>query len=84
MIVYIIQSDWGLGFPLENRCATLDKEEAKRIIKEEIFDNADEISDEEYVDKFAQDLVDGNTENHYCDEFDGLSIWCDRLPLREE
>lgn len=77
--VYIIQD----GF--ENLCATLDKEVAKQFIKNEILENAEDEVDEQKVEKFAQDLVDGNTEGHYSDEFASANvyIWCDRLVLRE-
>ena len=84
MIVYIIQSDMGLGIELENRAATLNKDIAKQYIKDEILDNCDEDTyDNDYVDKFAQDLVDGNTTDHYCDEFDGIRIWCDIFNIIE-
>ena len=93
MKVYVIQSDLGLGFELENRYATLNKEVAKQMIKhmirDEIVDNLDYDEDfdeqefEQTVEKFAQDLVDGNTENHSCDEFEGISVWCDILSLKE-
>lgn len=84
MKVYIIQSDMALGIELENRAATLNKDIAKRYIKDEILDNCDEYTyDNDYVDKFAQDLVDGNTTDHYCDEFDGIRIWCDILNIIE-
>lgn len=84
MKVYIIQSDMGLGIEFENRAATLNKDIAKQYIKDEILDNCDEdVYDNDYVDKFAQDLVDGNTIDHYCDEFDGIRIWCDILNIIE-
>lgn len=89
MLVYVIQSDLGLGYVLENRCATLNKEVAKQMIRDEIIDNLDFDEDfdeqefEQRVEKFAQDLVDGNTANHYCDEFEGINVWCDRITLRE-
>ena len=76
MLVYIIKSDE------ENSYATLDKEIAKQLIKDEILNaETDEEFDEEEVEAFAQDLVDGNTEYRYCDEFDGVSVWCDILEL---
>ncbi len=84
MKVYIIQSDMALGIELENRAATLNKDIAKQYIKDEILENCDEDTyDNDYVDKFAQDLVDGNTTDHYCDEFDGIRIWCDILNIIE-
>ncbi len=84
MKVYIIQSDMALGIELENRAATLNKDIAKQYIKNEILDNCDEdVYDNDYIDKFAQDLVDGNTADHYCDEFDGIRIWCDILNIIE-
>lgn len=85
MLVYIIKSDLGLGIEFENRYATLDKETAKQIIKIEILDSDyDGDRDEEEVERFAQDMVDGNTENHYSDEFEGVCIWCDIMHLREK
>lgn len=82
MKVYIIQSDCGLGIELENRYATLNKDTAKQVIKDEILYSDGEDVFDENVDKFAQDLVDGKTKDHYCDEFDGIRIWCDILELQ--
>ena len=80
MLVYVIQS----GAMLENQYATLDKEIAKEIIIDEILCNCyDEDLDEKEVEEFAQDLVDGNTDNHGCDEFNDINIWCDILKLQE-
>lgn len=80
MLVYVIQS----GEMLENQYATLDKEIAKEIIIDEILYNCyDEDLDEKEVEEFAQDLVDGNTDNRSCDEFDDVNIWCDILKLQE-
>ena len=85
MFVYVIQTDFGLDTELENSYATLHKEVAKQIIKDEILDhNCDEELTEQEVEEFAQDMVDGKTKNHYSDEFEGIHIWCDRLPLQEE
>lgn len=78
MKVYVILLD------LENRFATLNKEVAKQIIKEQIFDSEDEDLDAQRVEAFAQDMVDGNTEYHYSDEFENICIWCDILELREK
>lgn len=84
MLVYIIKSDLGLGIEYENRYATLDKEIAKQIIQEEIlYSDYDGDRDEQKVKAFAQDLVDGNTDNHYSDEFEGVCIWCDIMFLKE-
>ena len=58
MLVYIINSE----SDEENCYATLDKEIAKQLIKDEILNaESDEKFDEEEIEAFAQDLVDGNT-----------------------
>ena len=85
MLVYVIKSDSGLGIEYENRYATLDKEIAKELIKLEILDSDyDGDRDEQEIEAFAQDLVDGNTENRYSDEFEGVCIWCDIMYLKEK
>jgi hypothetical protein len=78
MKVYVILVD------LENRYATLDKEVAKQLIKDEILDSEDDELDEQRVETFAQDMVDGNIENHYSDEFENICIWCDIMCLKEK
>jgi hypothetical protein len=78
MKVYVILVD------VENRYATLDKEVAKQLIKDEILDSEDDELDEQRVETFAQDMVDGNIENHYGDEFENIYIWCDILELQEK
>lgn len=80
-LVYVIQTD----IDMENRYATLDKEVAKQIIKNEILENAEVDIPTEKIEKFAQDLVDGNTEEHYSDEFmeADVFIWCERMVLQE-
>ena len=83
MLVYVIQSGTGI-FGLENRHATLDKEIAKKLIKKEILSRERNKIYGDYIDEFAQDLVDGNNEYHYGDDFHGITIWCDILELQEK
>ena len=86
MKVYIIQTDLGLNIELENRYATSNKDIAKDLIETEIANNFDDTLTDEImhdISQFAQDLVDGNTKNHYCDEFKGIRIWCDIMEFME-
>ena len=79
MLVYIIQSDDGIYLgELENNYVTTSKEKAKQLIKGTLADNIEypeEVAEE--IETFAQDLVDGNTEDHYSDEFEGICVWCE-------
>ncbi len=80
MLAYIIQSDEGLYLgDLENIYVTTSKERAKQLIKDTLADNIYEITEEieERMETFAQDLVDGNTRDHYSDEFEGVCVWCE-------
>lgn len=83
MLVYIIKTDGGSWAPLENYYATLDKEVAKEIIKDELtYSNHDLDFPEEDVEAFAQALVDGNARCYY--DTIGDIVWCDRLELQEK
>ena len=83
--VYIIQSDEGLYLgELNNIYVTTSKEQAKQLIKGTLADNIEhpeEVAEE--IETFAQDLVDGNTEDHYSDEFGGVCVWCEIHSLIE-
>ena len=83
MLVYIIKTDGGSWGELENYYATLDKEVAKEIIKDElVYSNHDLDFPEEDVEAFAQALVDGNA---YCyRDMIGDIVWCDILELQEK
>ena len=83
MLVYIIKTDGGSWGELENYYATLDKEIAKEIIKDElVYSNHDLDFPEEDVEAFAQALVDGNA-YRYRDAI-GDIVWCDILELQEK
>lgn len=82
MLVYIIKTDGGSWAPLENYYATLDKEVAKEIIKDElVYSNHDLDFSQEDVEAFAQALVDGNAHCYYGTI--GDIVWCDILELQE-
>lgn len=81
MVVYIVQSDEAIYLgELQNVYVTTSKEKAKQYLKDEITDNIiDDITEEieKDIQTFAEDLVDGKTENHYSNEFEGVCVWCE-------
>ena len=83
MLVYIIKTDGGSWGALQNYYATLDKEVAKEIIKDElVYSHHDLDFTEEDVEAFAQALVNGN-EYRYRDMI-GDIVGCDILELQEK
>ena len=84
MLVYIIKSGES-EINCENRYATINKDGAKKHIIDEILSRAYNQEYNDWVEEYAQDLVDGDVDKCYWgDEFEGMYIWCDIFELEEK
>ena len=82
MLVYVIKSGES-EINCENRYVTIDKDNAKKHIIDEILSRAYNQEYNECVEDYAQDLVDGKVKGYWGDEFTGMYIWCDIFELEE-